>query len=220
MFTGIIQALGRIKFIESRGVDSQLKIDSGKMDLINARVGDSISVSGICLTVIELVDRSFTVDVSGETLSRTTLAQRKAGDLVNLETALTPSAKLGGHFVSGHVDGVGEVIDKREEGRSVRFCFRAPDDLAKYIAEKGSICVDGISLTVNTVIGPDFGVNIVPHTLNETTLGSTRIGDAVNLEVDLLARYLERLIKYERTVENAPGLTIGQLERTGFLDSP
>ena len=227
MFTGIIQSIGRIVSIESLGIDSRLKIDTGKLPMETARIGDSIAVDGVCLTVIQLGNRGFTADVSVETLLRTTLKQAKVGSTVNLETALTPTTRLGGHFVSGHIDGVGEIVDRREVGRSFLFIVRAPVDLAKYIAEKGSICVNGISLTVNRVNGADFEINIVPHTLSATTLGTTEKGRKVNLEIDLLARYLERLLLGEKAAnpgeqpENCSrneGVTKDLLMRTGFMD--
>ncbi len=227
MFTGIIQSIGRIVSIESLGVDSRLKIDAGKLPMETARIGDSIAVDGVCLTVVELGNRCFIADVSVETLSRTTLKQTKVGNTVNLESALTPTTRLGGHFVSGHIDGVGEIMDRREQGRSILFVVRAPVDLAKYVAEKGSICVNGISLTVNRVNGADFEVNIVPHTLSATTLGTTEKGVNVNLEIDLLARYIERLLLGEKAAihverhENrsrSEGVTKDLLMRAGFMD--
>lgn len=217
MFTGIIQAVGHIVSIHSELGDYQLKIDTGKLPLDDAKIGESIAVDGVCLTAVELDDQCFTADVSRETRSRTMLGQAKAGSPVNLERALTPTTRLGGHFVSGHVDGLGEIVSRCEQGRSVRFVIGAPKELAKYIAEKGSICVNGISLTVNSVNGSDFEVNIVPHTLSVTNLRTTEKGDKVNLEVDLLARYLERLALGDKAAEPATGVTEELLISSGFL---
>jgi riboflavin synthase len=174
-------------------------------------------VNGVCLTAVELGANHFCADVSNETLSRTILNVATVGTPVNLELALTPSTRLGGHFVSGHVDGIGAVTEKKSDGRSYRFKFKAPESLAKYIAEKGSICINGVSLTVNEVDGAVFGVNIVPHTLKETTLGDAVIGTKVNLEVDLLARYLERLIKGDAAAKVHGGVTEELLQKSGFL---
>ena len=198
MFTGIIQSTGTISQILPKGGDFRLTLSTGKLPLVGAQLGDSIAVSGVCLTAIELGDGWFSADVSRETLSRTTLGDLKPGTRVNLELALTPTTRLGGHIVSGHVDGVGEVVQRNADARSVRFVIEAPANLAKYIAEKGSICVDGVSLTVNSVDGRRFDLNIVPHTLAETTIEEYQPGRKVNLEVDLLARYLERLLLGEK----------------------
>jgi riboflavin synthase len=170
MFTGIILAIGTITAIEHRAGDCRFKINTGKLPLNDVALGDSIAVNGVCLTAVELGKDYFCADVSNETLSRTLLSEAVVGTLVNLELALTPSTRMGGHIVSGHVDGIGMVVEKKPDGRSFRFKFKAPDSLAKYIAEKGSICINGISLTVNDVDGAVFSVNIVPHTLKETTL--------------------------------------------------
>ncbi|WP_031432368.1 riboflavin synthase [Methylomarinum vadi] len=217
MFTGIILAIGKISAIQPRGGDCRLKIDTGKLPIEDAALGDSIAVNGVCLTAVELGEHYFCADVSNETLSRTTLRSATTGTSVNLELALTPTTRLGGHIVSGHVDGFGRVIAKQNDGRSIRFRFQAPDSLAKYIAEKGSICINGISLTVNEVDGALFSVNIVPHTLQETTLGTTEIGDEVNLEVDLLARYMERLMKGEAAARCQGGVSEELLQNSGFL---
>jgi riboflavin synthase len=195
MFTGIIQSIGRIVAIEPHGGDRRLRIATGKLDLAATKLGDSIAVSGVCLTVVELAADGFWADVSAETLSCTTLADLLVGDAVNLEMALTPSTALGGHLISGHVDGVGTLAERHDDARSVRLRITAPAALARYIAAKGSICVDGVSLTVNAVHGADFELNIVPHTLQETTLGEFAPGRRVNLEVDIIARYLERLLE-------------------------
>lgn len=217
MFTGIIQAIGTITRIEPKGGDCRLTVAIGKLPFADVKLGDSVAVSGVCLTAVELGDRFFAADVSRETLSRTTLGEAKAGTHVNLELALLPTTRLGGHLVSGHVDGVGTVVDKHSEARSVRFIIETPPGLAKYIAEKGSVCVDGISLTVNEVNGNRFGVNIVPHTLAETTLGETVTGQRVNLEVDIIARYLERLLLGDRAAESSSAITEEFLRNTGFI---
>jgi riboflavin synthase len=217
MFTGIILAIGKIKAIQPKGGDCRLIIDTGKLSLRECALGDSIAVNGVCLTAVELGEHYFCADVSNETLSRTTLKTATTGTPVNLELAMTPSSRLGGHIVSGHVDGIGKVVEKQADGRSIRFKFKAPDVLAKYIAEKGSICINGISLTVNSVDGANFSVNIVPHTLQETTLGSTEAGSEVNLEVDLLARYLERLMKGETAAYSQGGVTEALLQNAGFI---
>jgi riboflavin synthase len=216
MFTGIILAIGKITAIERKAGDFRLRIETGKLSLQDANLGDSIAVNGVCLTAVELGAHYFCADVSNETWSRTTLSQASTGSPVNLELALTPSTRMGGHIVSGHVDGIGEVIARQPDGRSVRFSVKAPDNLAKYIAEKGSICINGISLTVNEVNGAVFSVNIVPHTLQETTLHEAIVGTAVNLEVDLLARYLERLLTGDATTKQG-GVTEALLQHSGFL---
>jgi riboflavin synthase len=227
MFTGIIESMGQIAEVKAVGGDCRLRIGAPAGYLDGAQLGDSIAVNGVCLTAVEFRDDGFAADVSAETLASTTAAQWVTGLAVNLERALTPSKPLGGHMVSGHVDGVGHLLSKRDDARSWRLEFEAPAALARYIARKGSICIDGISLTVNEVsdrvaltppsapqtVGPPppasrargsgqrpaataciFGVNIVPHTMSQTALGQLEAGDAVNLEVDLVARYLERLL--------------------------
>lgn len=217
MFTGIILAIGKITAIEHKSGDCRFTIDTGKLALKDVQLGDSIAVNGVCLTAVELGTDYFCADVSNETLSRTLLSSVAVGAPVNLELALTPSTRMGGHIVSGHIDGIATLIEKKPDGRSFRFKFRAPDHLAKYIAEKGSVCIDGISLTVNEVSGSVFGVNIVPHTLKETTLGQAVPGAKVNLEVDLLARYLERLMPGEAAAKDHGGVTEELLQRSGFL---
>ncbi len=217
MFTGIILAVGKISAIERKAGDCRLTIATGKLPLNDVVLGDSIAVNGVCLTAVELGKDYFCADVSNETLSRTILNAATVGTPVNLELALTPTTRLGGHIVSGHVDGIGTVMEKRADGRSFRFKFKAPDNLAKYIAEKGSICINGISLTVNDVDGAVFSVNIVPHTLKETTLGDATVGTKVNLEVDLLARYLERLIKGDAAAISHGGITEELLQKSGFF---
>jgi riboflavin synthase len=194
MFTGLIQAVGRIATREARGGDVRLRIDTGVLPLHDVQLGESISVSGVCLTVVAFAAQSFDVDVSNETLARTTLGTLAVGAAVNLERALLATDRLGGHLVSGHVDGVGSVSSVIDDARSQRWRFAAPAPVLRYVAAKGSICVDGVSLTVNTVDDGGFEVNLIPHTLAHTAFGETTVGAAVNLEVDLVARYVERLL--------------------------
>lgn len=218
MFTGIIESIGHISRIEPKGSDARIFVETGKLNLDDVQLGDSIAVNGVCLTAVELPGNGFVADVSGETLSRTAFSQLKAGSAVNLEKALTPTTRLGGHMVSGHVDGVGEVTSRSDDGRSVHFQIKAPDELARYIAEKGSITVNGISLTVNGVDGAIFDLNIVPHTLQETTMESFQTGTRVNLEVDLIARYLERMMLGDRAAESGvEGISMEFLAENGFL---
>ncbi len=219
MFTGIIQALGSLQKIEPQAGDCRLYIATGELPMQDVQPGDSIAVNGVCLTAIEPGKHGFAADVSAETLSKTTLGQKKAGDKLNLEKALTLSTPLGGHLVSGHVDGVGQVIRRWHDGRSERFDIRAPKALARYIARKGSICVDGISLTVNEVNGDCFALNIVPHTLQVTTIGDYQAGTAVNLEVDLIARYLERLMLGDKAADpQVGGVSQEFLQQHGFIE--
>ncbi len=216
MFTGIVQALGSIRASDSRGEDVRLTIGTGTLPMTDVQLGDSIAVNGVCLTAVQLEADSFAADVSRETLERTSLGGLSQGSRVNLEKALTLSTPLGGHLVSGHVDGLGEVLESRQDGRSWRLLFRAPDRLARYIAEKGSICIDGTSLTVNGVNGAEFHVNIVPHTMDATIMGEYRPGRKVNLEVDLIARYLERLVLGDQAAVPEQGITREFLARHGF----
>jgi riboflavin synthase len=194
MFTGIIETVGKIRELTAQGGDLRVVVGSGDLDMSTVALGDSIAVNGVCLTAVAFDANSFTADVSSETVACTTLAKFSVGTPVNLEMAMLPTTRLGGHLVSGHVDGVGEIKRRWSDARSERFRIQAPDSLAKYIAAKGSICVDGISLTVNAVEGSEFELNIVPHTLGATTMGGYQAGQAVNLEVDIIARYLERLL--------------------------
>lgn len=217
MFTGIIQAVGKISTMQAHGGDVRLGIDAAALGLADASRGDSIAVNGVCLTVIDFDSAHFSVDVSGETLAHTTLRELGVGHPVNLEKALMLSSRLGGHLVSGHVDGVGEVLERRAVARSVRFRVQVPDQLAKYIAARGSICVDGVSLTVNAVQGTVFDLNIVPHTLTATTLQGHQPGQRVNIEVDLVARYLERLLQGERPEPATSALSREILRENGFI---
>jgi riboflavin synthase len=194
MFTGIIQARGAIGQIEPIGGDVRLHIRTGTLSLDGVALGDSIAVSGACLTVISLDSTGFAADVSNETLTCTTLGDLAVEHPVNLERSLTPSSALGGHLVTGHVDGVATLVACAEDARSTRYDFEVPRELSKYIAAKGSVCVDGISLTVNNVDENKFSVNVIPHTSEVTTLGGSETGKRVNIEVDLLARYVERIL--------------------------
>ena len=220
VFTGIIEAIGTVVDIRDRGGDVRLHIDTGPLDLGDVALGDSIAVNGVCLTAVELPGDGFVADVSRETLSLTSLGQLDSGSPVNLEKALTLATRLGGHLVSGHVDGLGTVIDRHDDARSVRFTIEAPDGLARYIAHKGSITVDGTSLTVNSVDGRRFELNIVPHTLEQTIMGDYVAGRRVNLEVDLVARYLERLLLGDKAAESGAGMIdMDMLARAGFVKS-
>jgi len=219
MFTGIIQAVGTVAALQPSGGDLRLRIDTGKLPLADVALGDSICTNGVCLTVIELPGDGYWADVSVETLNFTTLGELQPGSRVNLEKSLTPASRLGGHIVSGHVDGVGEVVSLRQDARSVRVVISAPASLARYIAHKGSICIDGTSLTVNAVTGGQFELNIIPQTMAETIFGDYRPGTRVNLEVDVIARYLERLVLGEAASDpNAgTGLSLEKLAENGFL---
>ena len=193
MFTGIISAIGEIAELEHRQGDVRLSIQAPELGFDDVRLGDSIACNGVCLTAVELIEKGFIADVSVETLSLTTIEYWKLNTKINLEKAMQASDRFGGHIVSGHVDGIGEVVSLHEDARSWRFTIKAPANLAKYIAQKGSITVDGTSLTVNAVKGSEFEMNIVPHTMIHTIISDYKVGTKVNLEVDLIARYLERL---------------------------
>lgn len=194
MFTGLIEAMGRLEQVTERDGDRRLRVATPAGFLEGVDVGASIATSGVCLTAVALDGDAFDADVSVETLDATTAREWAAGRPLNLEHSLTLAKPLGGHLVAGHVDGVGHLVDRREDARSWRLELEVPEALSRYIARKGSVAVDGISLTVNDVEGSRFGVNIVPHTWGHTTLGSTEVGAAVNIEVDLIARYTERLL--------------------------
>ncbi|MEJ0100661.1 MAG: riboflavin synthase [Pseudomonadota bacterium] len=198
MFTGIIQSIGKVTAAETRGGDLRLTLDVAELltriDASRLALGESISVSGACLTVVERDGTRFVADVSRETLDLTTLGDLLVGDAVNLEAALRAGDPLGGHLVSGHIDGVAEVVGLHGDARSLRVEVQVPDTLARYLAPKGSVALDGVSLTVNEVQGARFGINLIPHTQELTTLGSLALGRRLNLEVDQLARYLERLL--------------------------
>ena len=197
MFTGLIEGVGRLAAREMRGGDARLRIEVGTLPWgkgADVRMGESISVNGTCLTVVAFDDSGFEADASNETLALTTLGDLEVGRALNLERAMRPTDRLGGHLVSGHVDGVGSVVHAWDDGRAQRWVFAAPASLRRYIAAKGSICVDGVSLTVNAVDDAGFEVALVPHTLAHTAFSETRPGDPINLEVDMLARYVERLL--------------------------
>ena len=215
MFTGIIEAVGRIKKLEPVGGDMRLHVEVGTLDMDDVQLGDSIAVNGVCLTAIEFDKKYFAADVSNETIALTSLNGLAIGSEVNLEKALLPTTRLGGHLVSGHVDGLGQVLSIKEESRSIQLIIRAPDEIKHYIAMKGSICIDGTSLTVNKITDTDFEINIVPHTQQQTIIKNYKPGTKVNLEVDLIARYLERLLtRQEDGVEK--GITLETLAKAGF----
>ena len=195
MFTGIIQAIGQIEHSESRGGDIRLSIAGGDLDLSHTGLGESIAVNGVCLTAIEIHEHSFSADVSLETMSKTSLGQLAVGSPVNLETALTLNTALGGHLVSGHVDGLGTLVEMQSDARSIRYCFEVDPEIQHYIATKGSVTIDGTSLTVNGIEANRFDVNIVPHTQQKTVFQYYQTGSRVNIEVDIIARYLERLLQ-------------------------
>jgi riboflavin synthase len=205
VFTGIIQSVGKIRASRPKGGDLTMEIDAAGLDLAGVSVGDSIAVDGVCVTATSLNKDGFVADLSRETLSCSTLGKKRVGDAVNLEKALCLGDPLGGHLVSGHVDAVGKLVSRRDAARSVVMKFSVADSVARFIAAKGSVCVDGVSLTVNKVSGNSFEVNIVPHTLEQTTMGRYRGGAEVNLEVDLLARYIERLIDDNKRCDKQTG---------------
>lgn len=215
MFTGIIEALGKIAATEMRGGDMRLRINSGSLPMVNVKLGDSIATNGVCLTVVAIVGDGFWADVSNETLSLSTFAKIKIGQSVNLERAMLASSRFDGHIVSGHVDGVGRVLSCSRDARSIRLTIKAPANIAHYIATKGSICVDGVSLTVNKVAGSVLELNIVPHTAVETIIPHYRVDAELNLEVDVIARYLERLLQADKSVES--GVSMASLADNGFL---
>lgn len=212
MFTGIIEATGSIAQITPKGGDVQVRVNSGKLDLTDVALGDSIATNGVCLTVVELFADGYAADVSNETIKNTGFANYRAGQQVNLEKAMLPTTRFGGHMVSGHVDSVSRVAAIYDNGRAKDIWIELPVDLKKYIVKKGSITIDGISLTVNDVNESQFKLTIVPHTSSETTLDKINIGSQVNVEIDLIARYVERLIQ---TKDN--GVSMDLLARTGFL---
>ena len=216
MFTGIIEALGCIKKIEPVSGDMRLHVDVGSLDMSDVQAGDSIAVNGVCLTAIEFDNKHFVADVSNETIALTSLKDLAAGSEVNLEKALLPTTRLGGHLVSGHVDGLGEVLAIKEVSRSIQLIIRAPEELKHYIAMKGSICIDGTSLTVNKISNKDFEINIVPHTQQQTIIKNYKPGTKVNLEVDLIARYLERLLMRQDD-KTGNGITLETLAKAGFV---
>jgi len=219
MFTGIIEAVGSIAAVVQKGQDVELTIQVGALDMDDVKLGDSIAVNGTCLTVTRFDGQHFSADLSLETLERTGFAGIRPGYAVNLEKALLPTTRLGGHLVSGHVDGRGTIVSITDRGRAFDIWIKAPQALSRYIAEKGSICIDGISLTVNKVEGEKFLLTIIPHTMQETTLASLKAGAGINLEVDQIARYLERLLQAQQqdTEQNASGVDLAMLARAGFI---
>jgi riboflavin synthase len=218
MFTGIIEGMGSVSRYEKKARDVRLTIQTNAFDCTKIQLGDSIAVNGVCLTAVEIGTEYFVADVSVETLSCTTFSGLEEGSSVNLDQALTLATRLGGHLVSGHIDGVGIIKDRSEVGESTRFQIEAPRELCKYIAAKGSICIEGISLTVNAIEGQLFEVNIVPHTMTKTTLKNCQQGSHINLEVDLVARYLERLVlEGDNNILKNSGITLQQLQDAGYL---
>ncbi|SDI94258.1 riboflavin synthase alpha chain [Ferrimonas sediminum] len=217
MFTGIIEAVGQLRQLERRGEDLRVTVASGKLPLEDVQLGDSIATNGVCLTVVAKLSDGYVADVSGETLARTNFANYAVGQSVNLERAVTVNTRLGGHMVSGHVDGLATVESISDRGRAIEFWLRAPAGLGRYIPEKGSVTIDGISLTANEVDGNRFRLTLVPHTVQETTIGELRPGSTVNLEVDLIARYLERLMQPAADSEESGGITMEMLAKSGFL---
>lgn len=218
MFTGIIEALGQVKELALRDKEWRLRVSCPALDFSDVKLGDSIAVNGCCLTVTDFDPQGFSADVSNESIGLTTFQYLKPGSKVNLEKALTPQTRLGGHLVSGHVDGMGEIIALRDDGGSWRIDIRVPDAMARYIAQKGSVCIDGTSLTVNAVSGAVFGVNIIPHTQQATIIHTYKVGHRVNIEVDLISRYLERLMLGDEAAEprSASGLSQAFLAEHGF----
>lgn len=220
MFTGIIQAVGEIADIRMIEGDMRLRVRTAALDLSDVQLGDSIATNGVCLTAVELPGDGFVADVSRETLAHSRFMALRVGEQVNLEKAMMPTSRFGGHLVTGHVDGLGVIVERRDDARSVRLSVQAPASLRRYIAAKGSITLDGVSLTVNSIDGPCFGLNIVPHTAQQTIIDHYRAGQQVHLEVDIIARYLERLIQGADESEDAhsePALTLASLAAAGFM---
>ncbi|WP_102795663.1 riboflavin synthase [Bowmanella denitrificans] len=219
MFTGIIQAVGHIRAIEPTGGDVRLTVDSGKLDMSDVALGDSIATNGVCLTVVDFSSQHYVADLSAETLKRSGFAHYKVGQRVNLEKAMLASTRFGGHIVSGHVDGVGDILSVQSSARAVEIWVQAPDELARYIAQKGSITVDGVSLTVNDLDGARFMLTLVPHTLKETNIGDYQSGTKVNLEVDVVARYLERLLLGDKAAQSGAkkDISMAFLAEHGYL---
>lgn len=219
MFTGIIEAVGKIQRININHEGARLVIDSSTLDMSDVKLGDSIATNGICLTVVAFNQASFTADVSKETLSRTGFANYQRGQQVNLEKAMLPTTRFGGHIVSGHVDGISEIKSISNNGNSIEYWLSMGSDLAPYIAEKGSITIDGVSLTVNSLNEDSFRLTIVPHTSAQTIMPTYQVGAKVNIEVDVMARYIERLLlKKENSNQTSPsGVTETLLRQSGFL---
>lgn len=218
MFTGIIEATGVVAAIEMISGDMRITIDAGKLDLRDVKLGDSIATNGVCLTVIALTGNGYVADVSKETLSLTQFERYQVGQTVNLEKALMPQSRLGGHLVSGHIDGIATVTRIKANARATDYWLSAPNALLKYIPYKGSVCIDGISLTVNEISNHEFKLTIVPHTAGETTISEFKLGSKVNLEVDQLARYLERLMMPQQESSKSSSLSHELLAQAGFLN--
>jgi riboflavin synthase len=217
MFTGIVEAVGTLTSLVNKGEDVTITVQSSTLDMSDVKLGDSIATNGVCLTVIKFTKDTYSADLSLETLNKTGFAQYQAGDKVNLEKAMLPTTRFGGHIVSGHVDGVGTIVERNAVGRATEFWVEMPAEISRYVAQKGSVTVDGISLTVNDLRKNAFKLTIVPHTSSETTIDQFEVGRKVNLEVDVLARYLERLLKPD-TAEEKPEsrLTMAFLQQNGF----
>lgn len=219
MFTGIIETIGYVNAIKYHAKDITLSIDADKLDLADVKLGDSIAHNGVCLTVTKLNDNGYDVDLSLETLKCSGFASIKVGLAINLEKAMQVNSRFGGHIVSGHVDGIGEITSITAIGNSIEYWVKAPDNLAKYIAQKGSVTVDGISLTTNEIERGSFKLTIIPHTLKQTIMSHYQVGTLVNLEVDVIARYIERLILGENLskTKNNKVPTMDLLARSGFM---
>ncbi|MEZ8969775.1 riboflavin synthase [Vibrio cyclitrophicus] len=217
MFTGIVEAVGTLSAITPSGEDITVTVNVGNLDMADVKLGDSIATNGVCLTVVEYNDHSYSADLSLETLKKTGFVDYQAGDKVNLEKAMLPTTRFGGHIVSGHVDGVGEIVERNQVGRAIEFWVEMPAEISKYVAQKGSVTVDGISLTVNDLRKNAFKLTIVPHTSSETTIDQFNVGRKVNLEVDVLARYMERLLQgQQQESEPESRLTMEFLQQNGF----
>lgn len=217
MFTGIIESVGVLSQMTKQNDGYRVEIKVGKLDLSDVKLGDSIASNGVCLTVVQLTSDSFYADVSGETVSLTGFVDYNLGQVINLEKAVTPTTRLGGHMVSGHVDGIGTIVSIHNHGSSIDYWVSAPQTLMRYIALKGSITIDGISLTINGLEGDTFRLTIVPHTSDETTISHFGVGTKVNVEVDQIARYLERLMQVNQGNSTVGKLDMDLLARSGFL---
>ncbi|ELA8132038.1 TPA: riboflavin synthase [Vibrio parahaemolyticus] len=216
MFTGIVEAVGKLTAITPKGEDITVTVEVGKLDMSDVKLGDSIATNGVCLTVIDFGSNYYCADLSLETLKKTGFANYQVGVKVNLEKAMLPTTRFGGHIVSGHVDGVGEIVERNQVGRAIEFWVAMPAEISKYVAEKGSITVDGISLTVNDLRKNAFKLTIVPHTCEETTIDQFQVGRKVNLEVDVLARYMERLLQGQQEEQPESRITMDFLQQNGF----
>ncbi|EGQ8136003.1 riboflavin synthase [Vibrio parahaemolyticus] len=216
MFTGIVEAVGKLTAITPKGEDITVTVEVGKLDMSDVKLGDSIATNGVCLTVIDFGSNYYCADLSLETLKKTGFANYQVGEKVNLEKAMLPTTRFGGHIVSGHVDGVGEIVERNQVGRAIEFWVAMPAEISKYVAEKGSITVDGISLTVNDLRKNAFKLTIVPHTCEETTIDQFQVGRKVNLEVDVLARYMERLLQGQQEEQPKSRITMDFLQQNGF----